>query len=188
LNMWPRARKWRRRRRQREISGHELTAGEGPSTAERDRDTDPNDTLGAQKLFQPRPAWGAPVDTSSAVGRAFYGMLAVFAAFETDVRRERQLECIAMAKREGIYKASKPRLEKAARPGAVQPRSGACSDCSRPANGPEFSLSATNQPRITDAFSAAPSCMSLAPSARNFHLPAAQSGRLRLRTFLEEWS
>jgi hypothetical protein len=100
LNMWPRARKWRRRRRQREINGHELTAGEGPSTAERDRDTDPNDTLGAQKLFQPRPAWGAPVDTSSAVGRAFYGMLVVFAAFETDVRRERQLECIAMAKRE----------------------------------------------------------------------------------------
>jgi hypothetical protein len=178
LNMWPRARKWRRRRRQREINGHELTAGEGPSTAERDRDTDPNDTLGAQKLFQPRPAWGAPVDTSSAVGRAFYGMLVVFAAFETDVRRERQLECIAMAKREGIYKGSKPRLEKAARPGAVQPRSRACSDCSRP-----VSLSATN-----NAFSAAPSCMSLAPSARNFHLPSAQSGRLRLRTFLEEWS
>ena len=29
------------------------------------------------------------VDTSSAAGRAFYGMLAVLAAFETDVRRER---------------------------------------------------------------------------------------------------
>ena len=29
------------------------------------------------------------VDTSSAAGRAFFGMLAVFAAFETDVRRER---------------------------------------------------------------------------------------------------
>ena len=39
------------------------------------------------------------VDTSSAAGRAFYGMLSVFAAFETDVRRERQLEGIAMAKR-----------------------------------------------------------------------------------------
>ena len=30
------------------------------------------------------------VDTSTAAGRAFYGMLVVFAAFETDVRRERQ--------------------------------------------------------------------------------------------------
>jgi len=41
------------------------------------------------------------VDTSSAAGRAFFGMLATFAAFETDVRRERQLEGIARAKAEG---------------------------------------------------------------------------------------
>ena len=53
------------------------------------------------------------VDTSTAAGRAFYGMLAVFAAFETDVRRERQLEGIAMAKREGVYKGGKPRLDRA---------------------------------------------------------------------------
>ena len=52
------------------------------------------------------------VDTSSAAGRAFYGMLATFAAFETDVRRERQLEGIAMAKREGVYKGGKPRLDR----------------------------------------------------------------------------
>jgi DNA invertase Pin-like site-specific DNA recombinase len=32
------------------------------------------------------------VDTSSAAGCALFGMLAVFAAFETDVRREPQLE------------------------------------------------------------------------------------------------
>jgi DNA invertase Pin-like site-specific DNA recombinase len=51
------------------------------------------------------------VDTSTAAGRAFYGMLAVFAAFETDVRRERQLEGIAMAKRHGVYKGGKPRLD-----------------------------------------------------------------------------
>jgi DNA invertase Pin-like site-specific DNA recombinase len=31
-------------------------------------------------------------------------MLAVFAAFETDVRRERQLEGIAMTKRQEAYK------------------------------------------------------------------------------------
>jgi DNA invertase Pin-like site-specific DNA recombinase len=52
------------------------------------------------------------VDTSSAAGRAFYGMLAVFAAFETDVRRERQLEGIAMARRQGAYKGGKPRLDR----------------------------------------------------------------------------
>ena len=43
------------------------------------------------------------VDTSTAAGRAFYGMLSVFAVFETDVRRERQMEGIASAKREGVY-------------------------------------------------------------------------------------
>jgi DNA invertase Pin-like site-specific DNA recombinase len=53
------------------------------------------------------------VDTSSAAGRAFFGMLATFAAFETDVRRERQLEGIAMAKRQGVYKGGKPRLDRA---------------------------------------------------------------------------
>jgi DNA invertase Pin-like site-specific DNA recombinase len=52
------------------------------------------------------------VDTSTAAGRAFYGMLAVFAAFETDVRRERQLEGIAMAKRQGVYEGGKPRLDR----------------------------------------------------------------------------
>jgi Resolvase, N terminal domain len=52
------------------------------------------------------------VDSSSAAGRAFFGMLAAFAAFETDVRRERQLEGIAMAKREGAYKGGKPRFDR----------------------------------------------------------------------------
>lgn len=35
------------------------------------------------------------VDTASSAGKAFFGMLAVFAQFETDVRRERQAEGIA---------------------------------------------------------------------------------------------
>jgi DNA invertase Pin-like site-specific DNA recombinase len=39
-------------------------------------------------------------------------MLAVFAAFETDVRRERQLEGIAMAKCQGAYKGGKARLDR----------------------------------------------------------------------------
>jgi DNA invertase Pin-like site-specific DNA recombinase len=53
------------------------------------------------------------VDTSTAAGRAFFGMLAVFAAFETDVRRERQMEGIALAKRQGIYTGRKPNLDRA---------------------------------------------------------------------------
>jgi DNA invertase Pin-like site-specific DNA recombinase len=53
------------------------------------------------------------VDTSTAAGRAFFGMLAVFAAFETDVRRERQMEGIALAKRRGVYEGRKPTLDRA---------------------------------------------------------------------------
>lgn len=41
------------------------------------------------------------VDTSTSAGRAFFGMLATFAQFETDVRRERQAEGIARVKRNG---------------------------------------------------------------------------------------
>jgi DNA invertase Pin-like site-specific DNA recombinase len=52
------------------------------------------------------------VDTSSAANRAFFGMSATFAAFETDIRRERQLEGIALAKRSGVYKGGKPRLDR----------------------------------------------------------------------------
>lgn len=44
-----------------------------------------------------------PVDTSTAAGKAFLGMLGVFAEFETNLRRERQLEGIAKAKAEGKY-------------------------------------------------------------------------------------
>lgn len=45
-----------------------------------------------------------PVDTSNAAGKAFLDMLGVFAEFETNLRRERQLEGIAKAKAEGVYK------------------------------------------------------------------------------------
>jgi DNA invertase Pin-like site-specific DNA recombinase len=44
------------------------------------------------------------IDTGSSSGRAFLGMLAVFAQFETEVRKERQLEGIAKAKAAGKYK------------------------------------------------------------------------------------
>ena len=45
-----------------------------------------------------------PIDTSTAAGKAFLDMLGVFAEFETNLRRERQLEGIAAAKSRGVYK------------------------------------------------------------------------------------
>jgi DNA invertase Pin-like site-specific DNA recombinase len=49
-----------------------------------------------------------PVDTRTAAGKAFLSMLGVFAEFETNLRKERQLEGIAKAKSEGKYKGRKP--------------------------------------------------------------------------------
>jgi DNA invertase Pin-like site-specific DNA recombinase len=45
-----------------------------------------------------------PIDTSTAAGKCFLDMLGVFAEFETNLRRERQLEGIAKAKAAGVYK------------------------------------------------------------------------------------
>lgn len=52
------------------------------------------------------------VDTSTSAGRAFFGMLAVFAQFETDVRRDRQAEGIAKAKKTGVYTGGKQRIDR----------------------------------------------------------------------------
>lgn len=53
-----------------------------------------------------------PIDTSTAAGKAFLDMLGVFAEFETNLRRERQMEGIAKAKAAGVYKG---------RPAAIDP-------------------------------------------------------------------
>jgi DNA invertase Pin-like site-specific DNA recombinase len=45
-----------------------------------------------------------PIDTSTATGKCFLDMLGVFAEFETNLRRECQLEGIAKAKAAGVYK------------------------------------------------------------------------------------
>ena len=45
-----------------------------------------------------------PIDTGTAAGKCFLDMLGVFAEFETNLRRERQLEGIARAKAAGAYK------------------------------------------------------------------------------------
>lgn len=52
-----------------------------------------------------------PVDTSSAAGKAFFQMLGVFAEFETNLRRERQLEGIEKAKAAGVYKGRKASID-----------------------------------------------------------------------------
>lgn len=50
------------------------------------------------------------IDTGDAAGKAFLGMLAVFAQFETDIRKERQMDGIAKAKASGVKFGRKPRL------------------------------------------------------------------------------
>ncbi len=55
-----------------------------------------------------------PIDTGTAAGKAFLDMLGVFAEFETNLRKERQLEGIAAAKAEGVYRGRKPTIDAAA--------------------------------------------------------------------------
>lgn len=52
-----------------------------------------------------------PIDTTTAAGKAFLDMLGVFAEFETNLRKERQLEGIAKAKAEGVYKGRVPSID-----------------------------------------------------------------------------
>jgi hypothetical protein len=52
-----------------------------------------------------------PIDTGKAAGKCFLDMLGVFAEFETNLRRERQLEGIAKAKAAGVYKGRPPSIE-----------------------------------------------------------------------------
>src|SRR6516164_304608 len=54
-----------------------------------------------------------PIDTGTAAGKCFLDMLGVFAEFETNLRRERQLEGIASAKARGVYKGRKPSIDTA---------------------------------------------------------------------------
>ena len=55
-----------------------------------------------------------PIDTSTASGKAFLDMLGVFAEFETNLRRERQLEGVARAKANGVYKGRPATIDAAA--------------------------------------------------------------------------
>jgi DNA invertase Pin-like site-specific DNA recombinase len=61
-----------------------------------------------------------PIDTSTAAGKCFLDMLGVFAEFETNLRRERQMEGIARAKgRPGSIDATRVREMKAQGLGAT---------------------------------------------------------------------
>ena len=52
-----------------------------------------------------------PIDTRTAAGKAFLDMLGVFAEFETNLRRERQLEGVAAAKLRGAYLGRKKSID-----------------------------------------------------------------------------
>ena len=77
----------------------------------RDRDWETRAGMVELRIPKLRKAKGAtlkateqPIDTSAAAGKAFLDMLGVFAEFETNLRRERQMEGIAAAKERGVYK------------------------------------------------------------------------------------
>lgn len=55
-----------------------------------------------------------PIDTGTAAGKAFLDMLGVFAEFETNLRRERQLEGTAAAKARGVYTGRTAKIDPAA--------------------------------------------------------------------------
>jgi DNA invertase Pin-like site-specific DNA recombinase len=52
-----------------------------------------------------------PIDTSTSAGKCFLDMLSVFAEFETNLRKERQMEGIAKAKERGVYLGRKPSID-----------------------------------------------------------------------------
>src|ERR1700757_1781415 len=54
-----------------------------------------------------------PIDTRTAAGKCFLDMLGVFAEFETNLRKERQLEGIADAKARGVYQGRKASIDPA---------------------------------------------------------------------------
>ena len=51
------------------------------------------------------------VDTATAAGKCFLDMLGVFAEFETNLRKERQMEGISKAKERGVYKGRKATID-----------------------------------------------------------------------------
>ncbi len=51
------------------------------------------------------------IDTSTSTGKLLFNMLASIAEFETEIRKERQMEGIAKAKEKGVHFGRKPKLQ-----------------------------------------------------------------------------
>ena len=51
------------------------------------------------------------IDTKTSAGKCFLDMLGVFGEFETNLRKERQMEGILKAKEKGVYKGRKPSVD-----------------------------------------------------------------------------
>ena len=52
-----------------------------------------------------------PIQTNTSAGKCFLEMLGVFSEFETNLRKERQMEGIQKAKERGVYKGRKPSVD-----------------------------------------------------------------------------
>ena len=52
-----------------------------------------------------------PISTKDATSKCFLDMLSVFSEFETNLRKERQMEGILKAKKKGVYKGRKPTID-----------------------------------------------------------------------------
>lgn len=98
-----------------------------------------------------------PVDTGTAAGKAFLDMLGVFAEFETNLRRERQLE--------GIRAARSGASTRGASPVSMPPRFSACA--SRRSSAP--------RPSPSGSGSAAPASIACSGSERPWHSSPTQA-------------
>ena len=52
-----------------------------------------------------------PINTKTSAGKCFLDMLSCFSEFETNIRKERQMEGIAKAKENGVYRGRKPSVD-----------------------------------------------------------------------------
>jgi DNA invertase Pin-like site-specific DNA recombinase len=91
-----------------------LHAGDVPMVTRIDRIADLQDIVRQVRARGASlKAMEQPIDTSTAAGKCFLDMLGVFAEFETNLRRERQLGGIAKAKATGVYKGRRVSIDAA---------------------------------------------------------------------------
>ena len=81
-----------------------------------------------------------PIDTKTSAGKCFLDMLGVFGEFETNLRKERQMEGIAKAKERGVYKGRKPSVDVGRVKELRDSGMGAFSDCEGDGNRYERSV------------------------------------------------